>query len=257
MCLLKTSLLKRYNSSKPLNRMTTLLVSDIHLSESRPDLSALFFAFLSGPAKECEHLYILGDLFDAWAGDDLPSPVATALAEKLKSRELSGKKTYFLPGNRDFLVGKAYCLKAGMTLLADPVLVDIEGIPTLLTHGDRYCWEDKRYQRYRRFSRNPLVQWVFLHLTKNYRQNLAKRLRAASKSHVNKLPPAQMDVTPEAIIHAFKHTPAKQMIHGHIHKAGKHKHNDCTRTVLGDWHAFGSVLKCNGSTWELQNFPTQ
>ena len=237
--------------------MTSFFISDLHLSPSHPQLLSLFVSFISGPASHATHLYILGDLFNTWLGDDLDAPWVASIAQLLQQRKQSGKYTYFMPGNRDFLVQSDFCARAGMQLLQDPTIIEIGGRPILLSHGDQYCTADKPYQRYRRWTRCPLLQWSFLHLPVKLRQKIADRLRKKSSQYTRKNPDI-MDVSSESIVDALTRYSVECMIHGHVHRAAIHTHEvrgqTASRYVLGDWGTKGSVICAQGQDLQLMQF---
>lgn len=218
--------------------MTTLFISDLHLGEHDPKTAELFLRFLSD--QKIDALYILGDLFEFWIGDDDPNPFYQQFIQALKnaSRQFP---IYLIVGNRDFLIGKKFAQNTGIQLLADPTLIDLYGVPALVMHGDTLCTADIGYQRWRKITRWPWLQWFFTKLPLALRLKIAKKLRGKSSSHVKKLDSAAMDVTPEAVQETFQHYYIEWLIHGHTHKPGI----DGKRITLGDWHnGKGSALVC-------------
>lgn len=229
----------------------SLFIADLHLTEERPLATGRFFHFLEHIAKGADALYILGDLFEYWVGDDdLNNAVARDTAQKLKALANSGTPVYFMHGNRDFLVAQHYAAQCGMTLVADPVSVDLYGTPALLTHGDTLCTDDTRYQQYRKWVRNPLVQKMLLWLPLTVRHALAGSARAGSvrakagKSH------DIMDVNQNAVTQAFDEHGVTRMIHGHTHRPAQHEltlsGKKLERWVLPDWYGEGGYLVCTG-----------
>jgi UDP-2,3-diacylglucosamine hydrolase len=238
--------------------MTTLFISDLHLDSSRPEITRLFGDFIDTEAREAEALYILGDLFEAWVGDDDPSETGAYVATKLKSLADSGVQVFFMHGNRDFLVGNDYARRAGMTLLADPVVVDLYGKPTLLTHGDLLCTGDTAYQQFRAQTRNPEWQRQFLAQPLATRLAFAQQARAASQARQGELRDAGTmetitDVAPDAVADAFARHGVATMIHGHTHRPAIHRDDGRTRIVLGDWYEQGSVLRVDADDARLAN----
>lgn len=222
--------------------MATLFISDLHLPDQPSPLREGFLRFLRGPASTAEALYILGDLFEYWIGDDVGVQAYAQEIEALRALTDSGVAVFFMHGNRDFLVGEAFSAATGVTLLADPTLIEVSGTPTLLSHGDLWCVDDRGYQRWRRFSRNRLAQRLFLKLSVMRRQRIAGGVRG--KSHDDKRYKAEniMDVNAGAIRAAFDRSGAARIIHGHTHRPADHQlhagdHRRVQRLVLADWHA--------------------
>lgn len=233
-------------------RMATLFVSDLHLDPDRPEITRLFGDFIEGEARRAEALYILGDLFEAWVGDDDPSEAGTFVAERLKAIADSGVPVYFMHGNRDFLLGGEFARRAGMTLLADPARIDLYGQPALLMHGDTLCTDDVAYQQFRAQTRDPRWQRQFLAQPLEARLAFARQARAASRARQGELRDAgQMetitDVAPTAVEAVFRDHDVDLLIHGHTHRPAVHALDvdgrARTRVVLGDWYEQGSVLR--------------
>jgi UDP-2,3-diacylglucosamine hydrolase len=228
--------------------MTTLFVSDLHLDAERPDITRLFGEFVEREARDADALYILGDLFEAWVGDDDPSETGAFVAETLRALSDSGVPVHFIRGNRDFLLGDDYARRAGMSVLPDPAVVVLYGKPTLLMHGDLLCTDDVAYQQFRAQTRDPQWQAQFLAQPLAARLAFAQQARAASKAHQSGLQ-AQgtmetiTDVSPSAVAETFRRYGIDRMIHGHTHRPAVHEHNGTTRIVLGDWYEQGSVLR--------------
>lgn len=242
--------------------MITRFISDLHLSESRPDITGLFVQFLRSEARESDALYILGDLFDYWIGDDDNTPFHRHIMHELKSLTASGVHCYFIAGNRDFLIGERFAAETGVTILQEPFIADLYGVPTLLMHGDSLCTLDTGYQRFRRLIRNPTLLNLLTRLPLSWRRRIAQRLRAGSKSQ-KKLTAedlARMDATESAVKEAFQEAQVERMIHGHTHKPQVHDHElangkVATRIVLGDWYEQGSILELTADTFMLRNEP--
>lgn len=218
--------------------MSTLLLSDLHLPTDASPLRDGFVRFLEGPARKADAVYILGDLFEVWIGDTRGLIDYAAEASALKALSAT-VPLYFMHGNRDFMLGRDYAAATGMQLLHDPTTVDLYGTLTLLAHGDRYCSDDRAYQRWRRFSRNPLAQAGYRALSESMRERIAGGIRSTSLVQKRRMAEDIMDVNPSAIIAAFTESPAVRMIHGHTHRPAVHpitvKGNDCERIVLADW----------------------
>lgn len=229
--------------------MTTLFVSDLHLDPARPQITALFGAFLDGEARGADALYILGDLFEAWVGDDDPSEAGAFVAARLHALVASGVPVYFIRGNRDFLLGDVYAARCGMTLLDDPTVVDLYGTPTLLLHGDLLCTDDTAYQQFRAQTRDPQWQAQFLAQPLAARLAFAAQARAASQARYGELLAQGAaetigDVAPATVQAFFERHGVRRMVHGHTHRPAIHDAgHGRTRIVLGDWYEQGSVLR--------------
>lgn len=239
----------------------TLFIADLHLAEERPQASGRFFHFLDTLAAGSDALYILGDLFEYWAGDDdLDAPVAREAAKRIQALAASGTPVYFMHGNRDFLLAQRYARSCGMTLLEDPVVLDLYGTRTLLTHGDTLCTDDRNYQRYRGLVRNPLVRAILLALPLRLRHALARSARSGSERAKTGKPPAIMDVNPDAVAHTFRQSGALRMIHGHTHRPARHATaidgQNRERWVLPDWYGKGGYLVCTAVGCELSAAPS-
>lgn len=231
--------------------MATLFISDLHLQESRPDLTRLFFDLIHRYESQMEALYILGDLFEVWIGDDDLTPFHLSLIHALQTLTQRGISVYFLPGNRDFLIGKAFCKLSGCTLLPDPCLIDLYGERVLLTHGDHLCSLDTTHLRFRKLIRSNLIKKILLALPLTWRKKIACYLREKSKQHTLNLNKIYMDA-PIATIQALFETTQHRVttiIHGHTHRPSIElffKNEDHqTRIVLSDWETKGNVLICN------------
>ena len=222
-------------------RMPILFIADLHLSDHTPGLNALFARFLRDWQGKAAALYILGDLFDAWTGDDDDSATAAQVAQQLAAFAADAP-VYFIAGNRDFLLGKRYAAQCQMTLLPERQIVEYFGKTILLSHGDEMCSDDIGYLRYRKVMRNKIVQKILLSLPFRTRKNIAAKLRAASRER-KKQPEnyAITDVTEHGVQAALgRHSHAQIIIHGHTHRPAHHVHTFCqreiSRYVLQDWH---------------------
>jgi UDP-2,3-diacylglucosamine hydrolase len=237
--------------------MATLFVSDLHLDPERPAATGLFGRFLDGEARTADALYILGDLFEAWVGDDDPSTAGAFVAEKLKSLADSGVPVSFIRGNRDFLLGDDYARRSGMTILPDPAVVMLHGEPTLVLHGDLLCTDDTAYQQFRAQTRDPRWQAQFLAQPLQARLAFAAQARAASKARYGELQASGQsetitDVAPATVQEWFKRYGVRRMIHGHTHRPAIHDEGGGNkRIVLGDWYEQGSVLRVDGEGFDL------
>lgn len=228
--------------------MKTLFISDLHLEDSRPDTTGWLREFLAGPARSAEALYILGDLFEYWVGDDAVPPTARVVADELSALAARGLTIFFQHGNRDFLLGEEYAARAGMKLLPETLVADLYGTPTLLLHGDSLCTDDERYQAFRRQSRNPAWQAAVLARTVEERIAMARSAREESMEHKESASMGIMDVNEQAVCTAFEDNGVTKMIHGHTHRPAVHEHplpggGEGTRIVLADWYREGSYLE--------------
>ncbi|MFC3717325.1 UDP-2,3-diacylglucosamine diphosphatase [Luteimonas soli] len=240
--------------------MTILFISDLHLDPARPEITRLFGEFLEGEARGAEALYILGDLFEAWVGDDDPSETGAFVAEKLKALADSGVPVSFMHGNRDFLLGGDYARRAGMALLTDPTRIDLYGKPTLLMHGDTLCTDDVAYQQFRAQTRDPAWQAQFLSQPLAARLAFAQQARAASQARQGELREAGTmetitDVSPATVEATFVEYDVDAIIHGHTHRPAVHELEVAgrprRRVVLGDWYEQGSVLQVSPQGFDL------
>ncbi|MDD5249402.1 MAG: UDP-2,3-diacylglucosamine diphosphatase [Rhodocyclaceae bacterium] len=242
----------------PTPHLTTLFVSDIHLHPSRPLTARLFGEFLAGPAAQAGALYILGDLFDAWAGDDdLGDAFNAGVCAALKRLAEAGRRVFFIPGNRDFLVADRFAAATGATLLADETVVDIHGVPTLLLHGDTLCTDDRAYQDFRAMVRARAWQEEFLAQPLAVRRAEIASLRERSEAGKRVKPQALMDVNETAVQQAYAAHQVTRMIHGHTHRQARHRHGSFERWVLPDWDASGGALLCDESGCRWLAFPTR
>jgi UDP-2,3-diacylglucosamine hydrolase len=235
-----------------------LFISDLHLDVAHPEITAQFIEFLRGEARTAQALYILGDLFEAWIGDDDPTPQVRYVVQALRELTTCGVTCRIMHGNRDFLIGRRFCKETGATLLQDGTLIELYQRRVLLMHGDTLCTDDHSYQRLRRIVRNSLVQAVMRNLSLNQRRTLAQRLRAGSKAHISNMESARpyiMDVNPQAVIEALRAHGADVLVHGHTHRPAVHSvavdGTECARIVLGDWYEQGSVLRWDAAGFEL------
>lgn len=236
--------------------LRTLFVADLHLEAERPRLTALFRAFLEGPARRCRGLYILGDLFEAWIGDDDDSPTGRQVVEGLRALADRGIPVSVLHGNRDFLLGDRFAEETGCTFIPDPSLCPVDGVPTLLTHGDLLCTADTDYLRFRAVVRDAVWQQEFLAKPTNERRAIGAALRKESIAATGQKDARVMDVDDAAVTDWMRRYGARRMIHGHTHRVGRHSlpelGPDAARIVLGDWSDdLGSVLVCAGGECRL------
>ena len=235
--------------------MTTLFISDLHLDDRRPETTALLQNFLDSETSNADALYILGDLFEFWIGDDVPSKCSVEVAAAISRLADKGLPCYFMHGNRDFLLKAVYAKSAGMTLLPEEHVVELYGERVLLMHGDGLCTDDLPYQQFRTMVRNPAWQQDFLARPPQERLQIALQARDASAEHKGNVEMAIMDVNPDEVIAAFERHEVLRMIHGHTHRPATHdlEVNDraAQRIVLGDWYTQGSVLRVEPGNYEL------
>jgi len=225
-----------------------LFISDLHLAPGRDGALAAFHAFARGPARAASAVYVMGDLFDAWLGDDQRlEPFAQAVVASLRSVSDAGVPVFVARGNRDFLLGDDFAGATGATLLGEQTVVDLGGTPTLVTHGDEFCTDDTQYQRYRAWSRDPRVQRRLLRLPYRVRRAIASWLRRESRAATSRKPDAILDVNAEAIERAFRRFGVPRIIHGHTHRPARHSSvvdgTSRERIVLPDWHDHGLFLE--------------
>lgn len=235
--------------------VATLFISDLHLDDARPGVVALFECFLATQAREAQALYILGDLFEAYIGDDDDAPLPARVALALKSLSDHGVPVFFIAGNRDFLLGDDYARRAGMTILDDGTLIDLHGTPTLLLHGDILCTDDTAYQSFRAQVRDPAWQRAFLAQALAQRRAFAAQARDASRAHTSTADMAIMDVNQFAVETSLRKADVTRMIHGHTHRPAIHDfaldRKSVQRIVLGDWYEQGSVLRVDADDVHL------
>ncbi|KQQ54583.1 UDP-2,3-diacylglucosamine hydrolase [Pseudomonas sp. Leaf127] len=224
-----------------------LLISDLHLEEERPDITRAFLDLLAGPARTAQALYILGDFFEVWIGDDAMSPFQTSICQALRALSDSGTPLFLMHGNRDFMLGQRFCKAAGCTLLPDPSVVSLNGEQVLLMHGDSLCTRDVGYIKMRRVLRNPLVLFILRHLPLRTRHKLARKLRNESRTQVSMKTNDIVDVTPDEVPRVMQQYGVRTLIHGHTHRPAIHKlqigDHTGQRIVLGDWDREAWVLQ--------------
>ncbi|MEW5770438.1 MAG: UDP-2,3-diacylglucosamine diphosphatase [Pseudomonadota bacterium] len=237
-----------------------LFISDLHLTPERPAPAALFHRFIRDIAPHAEALYILGDFFEAWVGDDdLGLPFHAGVAASLKGLADAGVRVYFMAGNRDFLAGPRLAAHAGWTHLADPCVIDLHGHPTLLSHGDAYCTDDPAYQAFRQQVRTAAWQADFLAKPLEERRAMARAIRERSEQAKAGKKPDIMDVNPDAILAAMRQAGVTRLIHGHTHRPARHFLRvdgvECERWVLPDWYESGGYLACDSNGCQARTFP--
>lgn len=228
--------------------MATIFISDLHLDAARPRMTGLFEHLLAGDeVGSASALYILGDLVEAWIGDDDDAELPARIAAATRAVRDAGVPVYFIAGNRDFLLGEAFATRAGMTLLADGTVHTIEGVPTLLMHGDVLCTDDLAYQAVRRQVRTPQWQAQILAMPLPARRAFAAKAREDSRAHTGSTMETIMDVNADAVADAMRQAGVTRLVHGHTHRPAIHRFtldgHPAERIVLGDWYEQGSLLQ--------------
>ena len=239
--------------------MSSLLISDLHLTEERPEANERFISLLEEKGRAAEALYILGDFFEYWIGDDdLAEPFNAVIASLLKDLTRHGVPLYLMHGNRDFLIGEGFCAATGASLMQDPSVVDIAGVKTLLTHGDTLCTDDLDYQTWRRKARDPAFQAAFLAKPLDERRQQVHQMREKSKQVVQEKTAEIMDVNDAAVRQALREHGVRRLIHGHTHRPGRHAievdGRHCERWVLPDWYGRGGYLQVGSGEPKLVQF---
>jgi UDP-2,3-diacylglucosamine hydrolase len=239
--------------------MTTLFISDLHLDPSRPAVTDLFIRLLAEWKTTVDALYILGDLFEVWIGDDDPDPHHRRIIESIALFTSAGPECFIARGNRDVIIGQHFCAETGAQLLAETTIIDLYGTRALISHGDELCTDDHAYQRFRNQARSPTWRALFLALPLSARHYLARQLRRRSRADTALKPEEITDVSPDAVEDAFTRHRVTTMIHGHTHRPGIHElelfRKTRTRIVLGDWYEQGSVLRWDDTGYRLETLP--
>ena len=239
--------------------MATLFIADLHLQTEEPAITAGFLRFLQGEARQADALYILGDLFEAWIGDDDPNPLHQQIASAIKAVVDAGVPCYFIHGNRDFLVGQRFARQSGMLLLTEEERLDLYGREVLIMHGDTLCTDDPGYLAFRAKVHTPWIQRLFLALPLLIRRRIAARMRADSKAANSSKSMDTMDVNPQAVVDVMERHHVQWLIHGHTHRPAVHElqanGQPAWRVVLGAWHSEGSMVKVTPDDVELIHFP--
>jgi len=239
--------------------MTTLFISDLHLEAGQPRIGEQFLSFLEGEARDAEALYILGDLFEVWLGDDDPNPYYGQMKTALRKLVDAGVPVNFMHGNRDFSIGETFASETGVSILADPVVVKLYGQDVLLCHGDALCTDDVHYQQVRAMTRNP--EWLAMMLAKTIEERIAYALQARQESIARgeSMSDEIMDVNQEAVVALLTDHGVDTMLHGHTHRPAVHEvdlgDHKATRIVLGDWYDQGSVVRWDESGPRLETLP--
>ena len=239
--------------------MPSLFISDLHLTEERPEANERFIELVEGKARAAEALYILGDFFESWIGDDdLEAPFNAVIAGLLADLARHGVPVYLMHGNRDFLIGERFCAATGAKLLADPSVHEIQGVRTLLMHGDTLCTDDLDYQNWRRISRSEAWQRQFLATSLAERRHAIVAMREKSKEVVQAKPAEIMDVNDAAVAQALRTHAVTRLVHGHTHRPGRHAltidGRPAERWVLPDWYGRGGYLEIGRGTPKLVRF---
>ncbi|MCS2150725.1 UDP-2,3-diacylglucosamine diphosphatase [Scandinavium manionii] len=239
--------------------MATLFIADLHLHTEEPAITAGFLRFLRGEARSADALYILGDLFEAWIGDDSPEPLNREIAKEIKALVDSGVPCFFIHGNRDFLLGKRFARESGMTLLPEEQCLDLYGRKVLIMHGDTLCTDDPGYLAFRAKVHQPWLQTLFLALPLFIRRRIAAKMRDDSKNANSHKSMEIMDVNAHAVVEVMEKHQLQWLIHGHTHRPAVHEltanEKPAFRVVLGAWHSEGSMVKVTTNNVELIAFP--
>jgi UDP-2,3-diacylglucosamine hydrolase len=234
----------------------TLFISDLHLDPERPAVTELFLDFLTRRAVSSEAVYILGDLFEAWIGDDDTEPMNLAVCDTLKACVTAGTPVSVMHGNRDFLLGDRFAEQSGCIMLDDPTRIDLYGTPTLLMHGDLLCTDDTGYLAFRKMVRDPDWQQALMEKSLDERRQMAREMRVSSREQTSGKPEAIMDVNNDAVMRVMTENHVQRLIHGHTHRPAIHDlevaGQPAQRIVLGDWYEQGSVLVCSAGGCDLQ-----
>ncbi|HCT5820321.1 TPA: UDP-2,3-diacylglucosamine diphosphatase [Citrobacter sedlakii] len=239
--------------------MATLFIADLHLCTEEPAITAGFLRFLAGEARQADALYILGDLFEAWIGDDDPLPLHRQIAAAIKAVVDAGVPCFFIHGNRDFLLGKRFARESGMILLPQEKVLTLYGRRILIMHGDTLCTDDHGYQAFRAKVHQRWLQTLFLALPLFIRKRVAAKMRAGSKAANSSKSLAIMDVNQDAVVAGMEKHQVQWLIHGHTHRPDVHtltaNGQPAFRVVLGAWHSEGSMVKVTQTDVKLISFP--
>ena len=237
--------------------MSYCFISDLHLQEDRPDITEAFLNFLEETASKSEKLYILGDLFEVWIGDDFQNDFIKEICHALKETNKT-TEIFIMHGNRDFLIGPEFLASSGMKLLSDPYIEEMFGKSVLLMHGDLLCTDDVDYQSFRRTSRDKKWQGEFLSKSLKERQRIAKDLRVISKKATSEKKEEIMDVNPSEVLNTMERSAVNLLIHGHTHRPDSHdiqiNNQPAKRMVLGDWDQYGWYIWMDSNSCALNRF---
>ena len=242
-----------------MHKSKTFFISDLHLCQEQPQITNIFLDFLKTKATEADALYILGDFFEVWVGDDDRNAFNQIIIQALRAFTDTGIPTYFMHGNRDYLIGKRFAKASGVQLLKEPTVINLYGSPILLLHGDSLCTLDIKHQKARKMMHNRFYQLITLSLPLKLRKHIAGRLRNTSKENKRQLENHIMDVTPDEVLRVMREAKVKTLIHGHTHRPAIHDikidDQDAQRIVLGAWHKQGNYLKIQAdNTLDLVDF---
>jgi UDP-2,3-diacylglucosamine hydrolase len=239
--------------------VTSWFASDLHLDPSTPQIADRFKRFLAGPAREARSLFLLGDLFEAWIGDDDPEPAHREVVAAIAALAAAGTLVYVMRGNRDFMIGERFCADSGAILLDDPVILDVDGKRVMLSHGDGLCVDDRAYQKLRALVRDPSLREGFARLPIEARRRLASEAREGSREHLANASAYITDVNQRAVDAVMRDADVPLMIHGHTHRPGVHRFGsdgvERTRVVLGAWHDEAHVVRWDDAGWQLLPCP--
>jgi len=239
--------------------MTTLFISDLHLEADRPDIGKQLLTFLETDASEADDLYILGDLFEAWVGDDDPNTHYFTIKRALRKLVDSGIPVYFMHGNRDFMIGGAFANETGVKILKDPYKVSMYGQKVLLSHGDKLCTDDVQYQKIRKMTRDPEWQATMRAKPLKDRLRMAEEARRQSLEQTLNLSMNIVDVNQKAVVEVIRKNNVDVLLHGHTHRPGVHTvdlgNRKAKRIVLGDWYTQGSVVRWDSRGPKLEKLP--
>ena len=237
--------------------MRNLFRSDLHLEAKRPDITRACLRFLDEQASQADALYILGDFFEVWLGDDNPDPLAEQVSAALLALSQKNTSIYLMHGNRDFLIGKDFCRRSGATLLRDPTLIQLNGERVLLMHGDSLCIDDIGYMRMRRWLRNPLSLFILRHLPLKTRHRIGRKLRNESQQRTRYKALDITDVNQDQVLQAMRKHQVTTLIHGHTHRPAVHPlemdGKAVQRIVLGDWEKTGWMLEVDRDGYRLES----
>ncbi len=233
----------------------TYFISDLHLQANNPETAEIFSRFLAQITPGADALYILGDLFEAWIGDDDLTPFNLRILKVLKQTSQSGLPVFFMRGNRDFLIGKKFAEMTGVQILPDPCVIQLYGVQTLLMHGDSLCTFDVLHQRMRIIMHNRFCQWIALQTPLSLRRKAGEFWRKKSRGHISEASSYIMDVNPDSVRKALQEFQVSWLIHGHTHRPGIHQLSGAQRIVLGAWHHQGNALRVDNNNYrELMYF---
>lgn len=238
--------------------MHTLFISDLHLCPTRPDITQSFIQFMRTEAPQADALYVLGDLFDFWIGDDDPTPFAQQIKAEFHQLTTSGVPCFFIHGNRDFLIGKRFAQETGVTLLEQETVINLYGTSAILLHGDTLCTKDIRYLAFRKKVHQPWLQWLFNRLPYLFKKRIVKRIQSDARNDKQYKDMEIMDVTPSEVVEVMNKHHTDIMIHGHTHRPAIHYLDEQrykARIVLGDWFHQGSVLHYSQHGYRLESRP--